>query len=136
MKPYVVLVTALLLGAQVGSAQEPFSEQDIEWMSYFNTRPQRIISAGELADRVASLKLANASPALATQFPFAASISYGNVHTCGAVLISPRALLTAAHCVTNFADGSIKEPESMVRRYGWVDISRLLDSFSLARLRP
>jgi len=60
-----------------------------------------------------SIRLAQGSPALADQFPFAASLMIHDVHSCGGLLIRPRVILTAGHCVTNLEDGSLKVPESM-----------------------
>lgn len=54
-----ILVSVLILGTQLASlrcqvvdewtATHQFSEQDIEVMSYFNTRPQRVVSDTEYA---------------------------------------------------------------------------------------
>lgn len=69
-------------------------------------------------DNKKSIKLAQGSPALDDQFPFAASLEINGVHACGGVLIRPKVILTAGHCVTNFEDGSLKTPETMKVQIG------------------
>lgn len=70
---------------------------------------------GDAYDQTATktIRLAQGSPVLVDQFPFAASLAINGVHSCGGLVIQPRVILTAGHCVTNLNDGSLKAPESM-----------------------
>lgn len=86
------------------------------------TTPIRSLQSytGDEFDLTASktIRLAQGSPALDDQFPFAASLAINGVHSCGGLVIQPRVILTAGHCVTNLSDGSLKAPESMQVQVG------------------
>lgn len=88
-------------------------ELDQMTMAYYNARPPRLKPHGEIEDAIKQMKLAQGSPAVADQFPFAASLYINGVHACGAVLVDFKVVLTAAHCVTNFQDNTLRRPRTM-----------------------
>eukprot|EP00889_Picochlorum_renovo_P008930 jgi/Picre1/35960/NNA_003417.t1 len=50
-------------------------ELDQMTMAYYNARPPRLKPHGEIEDAIKQMKLAQGSPAVADQFPFAASLT-------------------------------------------------------------
>ena len=89
------------------------NELDQMTMAYYNSRPPRLKPDREIVDAIKQMKLAQGSPAVADQFPFAASLSVNGVHACGGVLVDSKVVLTAAHCVTNFQDNTLRRPRTM-----------------------
>src|SRR5258707_8102103 len=78
--------------------------------------------------------LAGASPASAivaghdatTNYPAMGSLQElqsggGFDHACGATLVHPLYAVTGAHCVTNYPDGTAKDPGTFRVRFGSTD---------------
>nr|XP_036232198.1 serine protease SP24D isoform X2 [Bactrocera oleae] len=68
------------------------------------------------AEQGPSLRILNGQVAASAQFPYQVSVRVNKQHICGGALVSPKFVLTAAHCVHNIDDEILSVQAGTVSR--------------------
>jgi secreted trypsin-like serine protease len=89
-------------------------------MTYYNGRPHRTKPEVEVSDERKHLRISQGAEALSHQFPFAASLTINGIHACGGIVIAPRVVLSAAHCVVTWKDNEFHDLGTMLAQVGGV----------------
>ena len=93
---------------------------NLELMTYYNERPHRAKPEVEISDEYKQLRISQGAQALSHQFPFAVSLSINGIHACGGIVIAPRVVLSAAHCVVTWEDNEFHDLRTMLAQVGGV----------------
>jgi len=93
---------------------------NLDLMAYYNERPHRTKPEIETIDENKQLRISQGAQALSHQFPFAVSLSINGIHACGGIVIAPRVILSAAHCVVSWENNEFLDLGTMLAQVGGV----------------